>query len=114
MLISAVLGFSFLKIDYSTKTYILRDISTVVMKQNAQQYFDAFFSEKDLVEKIYEVNSSNGTENLIPTSAVINAIKSTKGTEAKQIQNALRQIDFYNADVHHYLEHMAQALAIDF
>jgi hypothetical protein len=84
------------------------------MKQNTQKYFDAFFSEKNLAEKIYDVNSANGTANVIPTSAVIAAIKSTQGNEAKQIQNTLRQIDFYNGDVHHYLEYMAQALAIDF
>jgi len=83
------------------------------MKQNTQQYFDAFFSEKNLIEQIYDVTSPNGTPNVIPTSAVIDAIKSTQGTEAKQIQNTLRQIDFYNGDVHHYLEYIAQGLAID-
>ena len=83
------------------------------MKQNTQKYFDAFFSEKDLAEKIYDVNSANGTPNVIPTSAVIAAIKSTQGNEAKQIQSDLRQIDFYNGDVHHYLEYIAQGLAVD-
>lgn len=82
-------------------------------KTQTQKYFDAFFSEKNLIEQIYDVASPNGTPNVIPTSAVIDAIKSTQGNEAKQIANALRQLDFYNADIHHYLEHMAQALAVD-
>ena len=88
-------------------------LTHTIMKQNTQQYFDAFFSEKNLIEQIYDVTSPNGTPNVIPTSAVIDAIKSTQGNEAKQIANALRQLDFYNADIHHYLEHMAQALAVD-
>ena len=83
------------------------------MTQNTQKYFEDFFSEKDLAEKIYDVHSANGTPNVIPTSAVIAAIKSTQGNEAKAIENTLRQIDFYNGDVHHYLEHMAQGIAID-
>tara|TARA_R100001244_G_scaffold128976_1_gene100100 strand:+ start:208 stop:480 length:273 start_codon:yes stop_codon:yes gene_type:complete len=80
---------------------------------NTQKFFDAFFSEKDLAEQIYDVTSPNGTPNVIPTSAVIDAIKSTQGAEAKNIENTLRQIDFYNRDVHHYLKHIAQGIAID-
>ena len=88
-------------------------LTHTIMKQNTQQYFDAFFSEKNLIEQIYDVTSPNGTPNVIPTSAVIDAIKSTQGNEAKQIQNTLRHLDFYNADIHHYLEYIAQGLAID-
>jgi len=83
------------------------------MTQNTQKYFEDFFSEKNLAEKIYDVNSANGTPNVIPTSAVIAAIKSTQGNESKAIANTLRQIDFYNGDVHHYLEYIAQGLAVD-
>ena len=44
-MISAVLGFSFLKIYYSTKTYIVRDLSTVVMTQNAQNQINELKEE---------------------------------------------------------------------
>ncbi|MAW05249.1 MAG: hypothetical protein CL918_01695 [Deltaproteobacteria bacterium] len=77
-------------------------------------FFDTFFSEKNLVEKTYEVVSPNGTPNLIPTSAVIAGIKTTQGEEAKKIEAILRKIDFLNGDVHHFLAHLAQPMAIDF
>ena len=51
---------------------------------------------------------------MIPTSMVIDAIKRTQGTEAKQIETILRKIDFANGDIHHFLKHIAQGLAIDF
>ena len=62
-------------------------------------FFNTFFTEKNLTEETYEVTSANGTPNLIPTSAVIDAIKRTQGTEAQQIEKILRQIDFANATV---------------
>ena len=77
-------------------------------------FFNTFFTEKNLTEETYEVTSANGTPNLIPTSAVIDAIKRTQGTEAQQIEKILRQIDFANGNVHHFLKHIAPGLAIDF
>ncbi len=77
-------------------------------------FFTTFFNEKNLVERTYEVKAEDGTPNLIPTTAVIEKIKTTRGEEAKQIENILRQIDFRNGDVHHFLGHLAQAMAISF
>ena len=81
-------------------------------------FFDTFFEEKDLTDTLYEVESKNdsvfGTTHLIPSSAVIAKIKTTKGQEAKQIEQILRQIDFKNGDVHHFLRHLAQAMADQF
>ena len=76
-------------------------------------FFNTFFSEKDLTEQVYTVTSANGTPNIIPSTVVINAIKKTKGAEAKQIETILRQIDFANGDIHHFLKHIAQGLAVD-
>jgi hypothetical protein len=81
-------------------------------------FFNTFFAEKDLTELTYEVESKNdsifGTTHLIPTTAVIEKIKTTRGDEAKQIESILRQIDFKNGDVHHFLRHLAQAMADQF
>ena len=81
-------------------------------------FFETFFAEKNLTEEIYEVESKNesifGTTHLIPTSRVIERIMTTRGDEAKQIEGILRQIDFHNGDVHHFLRHLAQAMADQF
>ena len=77
-------------------------------------FFTTFFNEKNLVERIYEVNAEDGTINLIPTSMVIAAIQQTQGQERQQVERILRELDFRNGDVHHFLGHLAQAMAISF
>lgn len=76
-------------------------------------FFTTFFNEKNLDLQYYTVNSANGTPNLIPSTVVIDAIKHTKGQEAGKIKAMLIKIDFFNGDVHNYLQHLAQALAKD-
>ena len=76
-------------------------------------FFETFFSEKDLTDEVYTVTSANGTPNIIPSSVVIEAVKRTRGEEAKKIETILRKIDFLNGNVHHLLQHLAQAMALD-
>ena len=76
-------------------------------------FFTTFFNEKNLDFRYYSVESANGTTNLIHSSNVIEAIKHTKGQEAVKIKDMLIKIDFFNGDVHNYLQHLAQALAKD-
>lgn len=77
-------------------------------------FFNRFFSEKQIEERTYEVQAPGGTLNLIPTSAVIAAIKRTQGQEAKAVEAIIRKIDFANGDLHHFFAHIAQGLAVDF
>lgn len=77
-------------------------------------FFTTFFNEKNLVERTYEVKAEDGTPNLIPTSMVIAAIQQTQGQERQQVERILRELDFRNGDVHHFLGHLAQAMAISF
>jgi len=77
-------------------------------------FIATFFAEKDLDDRIYEVESANGTLNLISTANVIEKIGMTSGTERQQIENILRQLDFRNGDIHHFLNHLAQAMAVSF
>ena len=76
-------------------------------------FLNRFFNEKNLDARVYEVTSANGTTNHIPSEIVIEAVKATRGQEAKQIESIIRKIDIHNGDVHHFLNHLAGAMAID-
>ena len=77
-------------------------------------FFNRYFNEKDLDNQVYEITTPNGTMNLIETDMVIAKIKTTQGEEAKKIEAIIRQIDCLNGDLHHFLKHLAQAMAIVF
>ena len=77
-------------------------------------FFNRYFNEKDLDNQVYEIAALNGTMNLIETDMGIAKIKTTQGEEAKKIEAIIRQIDCLNGDLHHFLKHLAQAMAIDF
>jgi len=84
-------------------------------KSTVYLYLRTFFDEKNLDERYYHVQSPTGdTLNLIPTGQVIEAILDAPPNEQERIATTLRRIDFVNGDIHHYLEHLAAALAIDF
>lgn len=74
-------------------------------------YLQTFFQEKDLTECIYDVTAPDGTAHMIPTSVVIEAISSAPATEQDQIAAIVRRLDFVNGDLHHFLRHLATALA---
>ena len=76
-------------------------------------FFTTFFDEKDLVEKTYEVEI-NGTWHLIPTSIVIQQIKTASGADKKKIEMVLRKLDFLNGDIHHFLKHLAVGIAANY
>ena len=76
-------------------------------------YFENFFSEKNLSDELYEVEAPEGTLNFIESKAVIEKIKLTKGFEAITIEMILRAIDHKNGDIHHFLKYLAQTMAFD-
>ena len=76
-------------------------------------FFTTFFEEKDLVEKTYEVEI-NGTWHLIPTSIVIQQIKTASGADKKKIEMVLRKLDCLNGDIHHFLKHLAKGIAANY
>lgn len=80
----------------------------------AKDYLVTFFDEKNLDrEKILTAIAPRGTENLIETGVVIDAILQTSGAEQVKIAEILRKIDFANGDVYHFLTHLAGAMAYD-
>ena len=79
----------------------------------ATTYLRTFFEEKDLDQQIYEIEAPGGTLNIIESEAVIERILLTRGGEAEAIAKIIRKIDFLNGDVHHFLRHLAGAMARD-
>ncbi len=77
----------------------------------AFSFFHVFFAEKDLSEQVYEV-TVDGTDHFVPTAVVIEAIHGMHaGEERDTVERILRQIDFANGDVHHFLQFLARGLA---
>jgi hypothetical protein len=74
-------------------------------------YLARFFEEKNLADRTYEVAAPDGTMHLIPTACVIEAIHHAPTGEQDKIAGIIRQLDFRNGDIHHFLNHLAGALA---
>ena len=73
-----------------------------------QRYLETFFREKDITYKMYEVEDDGPMGNhLIDSEMVIDLILHAPEGEQATVAHTLRQIDFRNGDVHHYLEFLA-------
>jgi len=74
------------------------------------KYLTAFFDEKNLPFIEWELTSNSGEFHLISNEVVIEHIAISSEQEQKQISDVIRQIDFKNGDVNHFLKHLAGAL----
>lgn len=74
-------------------------------------YLYKFFNEKDIRDKTFEIKDSYGVEHIIPNHVVVEFISKTKGSEKSKIEDTLRKLDMHNADINHFLEHLAKGLA---
>lgn len=74
-------------------------------------YLNLFFAEKDIRSKMFDITDSRGVAHSIPNDVVVEAIAQTSGSERKKIEDTIRQLDFRNADINHFLEHLAKGLA---
>ncbi len=75
-----------------------------------QRYLETFFAEKDLPLVQWEITGDDGAWNLISNEVVIETILTAARFEQEQIARMLRRLDFANADVNHFLRHLAGAL----
>ena len=75
--------------------------------------FKRFFAEKALEQQVYEVTAPGGTTNLLMTSDVIYALLNASDETQAKAAEIIRQLDFNNADIHHFLRHMAKGMAFD-
>ena len=73
---------------------------------------EVFFEEKDLDIQCYEIEI-DGWTHIITTDVVIDKILSTKGKERDTISKILIQLDIQNGNIHHFLKHLATAIAAD-
>lgn len=74
------------------------------------RYLTVFFKEKNLPLVEWELTSNSGEFHLISNEVVIEHIGITSKQEQEQISNVIRQIDFKNGDVNHFLKHLAGAI----
>jgi len=82
---------------------------------HASKYLTAFFSEKSLDrEEIFEVVAPLGTVNFIPAGVVMDTILLAPQSEQEKIASILQRMDFHNAEISHFLRHLAGAIAYDF
>lgn len=77
-------------------------------------YLKTFFAEKNLNDRLYDVEAPNGNTHFISTEIVIEHIFAASNTEQTKIADIIRKIDFHNGDVHHFLTHLATALAANY
>jgi len=75
------------------------------------EYLYKFFQEKDIPEKDFKKTDKNRVTHFIPNAVVVEYIAQTRGSERKQVEGIIRQIDFKNGDINHFLEHLAGAIA---
>jgi len=76
------------------------------------KWFTTFVSEKAInVDRIIEVDGPSGL-NMMPVAVLIEAILAAPANEQAAIKTMLVKIDFANAPVAPYFDHLARALAI--
>lgn len=78
-----------------------------------QKFFKVFFEEKGLPEVTWELTNKEGYLNMIGNDVVIehltmdNAAGYFGADTYQKIEDTIRQIDFKNGDVNHYLHYLA-------
>ena len=72
------------------------------------QYIEKFFEEKEIPYQLWELEHNEETH-IIDNEDIIKLIKEAPYQEQKAIADMLRQLDFYNKDINHYLKHLAMA-----
>ena len=74
------------------------------------RYLTTFFKERELPTVQWELTSSDGTAHWITNEVVVEHIMAAPRHEQDQIADVIRQIDFANGDVNHFLKHLAGSL----
>ena len=77
---------------------------------NLSQYFENFFSEKEIPYTSWELEDHQGVTHIIDSDVIIETIKVAPEHEQVEIRNVLTKLDFYNADITDFLKHLAQGM----
>ena len=75
-----------------------------------QAYINQFFEEKEIPFQLFTIEDKTGTTHFLDTDVVIESIKNTSESEQTKIANVLRQIDYKNGSVVHFLKFLAHGL----
>lgn len=75
-----------------------------------REYLQRFFEKKQIENVQYEIEDSEGFVHLFDNEVLIDRIMNTCESEQNQIANVLRQIDFRNGSVQHFLNYLAHTL----
>jgi len=75
-----------------------------------KKYLKLFFEEKNLPFVSWSIKDKKGVIHTISNEVVIDFIHLANNTEQKQIADTLRQIDFKNGDVNHFLKFLATVI----
>lgn len=76
----------------------------------SKKYLQTFFKEKELPFQSWDLTDSRGLSHTIDTDVVKEAILNCSDEEQAKIAHIIRQIDFKNGDVNHFLKYLAQGL----
>ena len=79
------------------------------MNNNFVKWFETFLEEKQVPYKSWDIEC-NGELNIIDTEVVIEAIKNCSPKEQQGIKDMIIRLDFVNAPILPYFEHLANAL----
>ncbi len=76
-----------------------------------EKWLDTFVAEKGIdLEATFQFDNDNGF-NIMPYGVVVEAIKTTTGSERANIKNTIVKIDFANGDVLHFFRFLGRGLA---
>ena len=78
---------------------------------NFTKWLDTFISEKGVdLNRTFTFDNDNGF-NIMPYGVVVEAIKTTSGSEQASIKSTIVKIDFANGDILHFLRFLGRGLA---
>ena len=75
---------------------------------NTKTYFKNFFAEKEIPFAAWEIEGADDMTHMIDSEFVVVLIKGTSGAEAQGLANTLMRLDFANAPMLPFLEHLAR------
>lgn len=75
------------------------------------QYLKSFFEEKRLPYDFWEIEDENGVIHFIDSEFVIEALIHDRTEQQRKAADIIREIDFYNGDVMHFLKYCAEGIA---
>lgn len=78
-------------------------------ESNTNRFFRLFFEEKVIPFTCFEIEHGD-TVHFLDTDVVIESIKTAPKGEQKKIEDILRRLDFHNAPIVPFLEHLAGAM----